>query len=133
MAFVVLAVCALTVLIGAVGLISPASLEVMTDFAPTTAGLYFAAGLRVVLGVALYMVAPKTRAPRTLRVFGVILVVAGLLLPFLGVGFIRGIMDWWLSLGTGIMRAWSVMAIAFGVLLAYAVFPATRKTGSLPG
>ena len=108
-------------------MVSPASLGDMVNFVTTPAGLYTAAGIRILLGVALLVVASRSRVPKTLRVFGVILIVAGLILPFLGVEFIRGIIDWWLALGTGILRAWGVTAILVSALLAYAVTPGKNQ------
>ncbi len=123
MIFVVYAFCVLTAVLGAVGMVSPASLEGISSFAPTPIGLYTAAGIRILLGVALMVVASRSRVPKTLWAFGMFLVVAGLMLPFLGVEFIRGIIDWWLALGPGFLRAWGVTSILFSALLAYAVTP----------
>ncbi len=127
MIIVVLAFCVLMAVLGAVAMVAPASLVEMASFVITPAGLYTAAGVRVLLGVAMLVIASRSRVPKTLRVFGVILIVAGLILPFLEVEFIRGIMDWWLALGPGVVRTWGVMAILVGALLAYAVTPGKNQ------
>ena len=51
----------------------------------TPAGLYAIAVLRVAIGLLFVLAAPSSRAPRTLRVLGLIVIVAGLATPWFGV------------------------------------------------
>ncbi len=123
MAFVVFALGILTAALGAVVVVAPEVLVSIIQFIETPAGLYVAAASRVLFGLALFFAAPTSRAPRTLRVLGVVFISAGLLLPFFGIERLRSYIDWWLALGPGFFRGWAVVALAFGAALAYAVFP----------
>ena len=123
MIFVVYLVCAFIVLMGLVGVVSPAMLESYVLQLTTPAGVYFAAGFRLVFGTALYLCAPDSKAPRTIRVLGIITIIVGVMLPFLGVEFMRGIMEWWLGHGNELLRVWGVVAMAIAAGFAYVVTP----------
>ena len=127
MVLVALAMCVLVAVFGAVGVVFP---EVLVGgirvFSETATGLYVAAGIRLVFGVALFFAAPTSRAPRTLRVLGVVVIVAGLAMPVVGIEFFRSQVDWWSTRGPGFHRAWGVFALLFSALLAYALVPRSR-------
>ena len=59
----------------------------------TPAGLYAAAGLRLVLGTALFLAAPTSRTPKMLRILGVVIFVAGLATPLIGIDHARVIVE----------------------------------------
>ena len=48
----------------------------------TPAGLYAIAALRIAIGLVFVLAAPASQAPRTLRVLGLIVILAGLTTPF---------------------------------------------------
>ena len=119
MTFVALAFSALIVALGVLGLVSPSvSVRVVRRF-QTLAGLYFAAALRLVMGVAMFFAAPDSRAPEVLRTLGAIIVVAGLITPFVGTERYAKLVDWWASKGPVLVRGQGAFAIILGVLLAY--------------
>ena len=127
MVFVALAACVLGAALGSVGVVYPEALVgVIRIFFETPTGLYVAAGIRLVFGVALFFAAPTSRAPRTLRVLGVVVIVAGLAMPVVGIEFFRSQVDWWSTRGPGFHRAWGVFALVFSALLAYALVPRSR-------
>jgi len=107
--------------VGMVGLVSPDSLIAVGRHVITPVGLYAIAVLRVGIGLLLIRVAPISRAPRTLRACGAVVVVAGLLTPLFGVDRIRAILEWEATQGTALVRAGAVMAAAAGGFLAFAV------------
>jgi hypothetical protein len=113
--------------LGALGLISPMRLlDIVRHFQSPT-GLYAAGALRVVLGGALLFAAPSSRAPKVLRILGVIILVAGLFTPLIGVERVHRLMDWWSTQGAVFMRVWATFALALGLFLAYAVVPKERR------
>ena len=57
----------------------------------TYAGLYAIAALRIAIGLGVVLVAPRSRATRTLRVLGVILIIAGLSMPWFDVARALGV------------------------------------------
>jgi hypothetical protein len=123
MAFVALILSLFVAVIGALGVASPARLLRVVRRFQTPRGLYFAAALRLVLGVALFFVAPTSRAPEILRLLSVIIIAAGLVTPFFGLERFRRLLDWWSARGPGFVRAWAGFAFAFGLWLAYALIP----------
>jgi len=88
--------------------------------------MYFGAGFRLIFGVSLLMSAAKSRTPDVLRVLGWVFIVAGLLIPVIGFEFFSSAIDSFLSLGRWAARVWGVVALAFGLAIAYSVAPRSR-------
>jgi len=105
--------------VGLVGVAAPARVIAFTRFWQNPGALWLAAGIRVAMGVALYLVAPETRAPQVFQAFGILVVVAGVLLPFLGRERIGRLIDWWAALPEGMIRGWALFAVLLGVLILY--------------
>jgi len=107
--------------LGVLGIVAPSKLiEVVRKFENPT-GLYVAAGLRLLFGVALFFAASMSRAPDALRVLGVIVIIAGVATPFFGLKRFRKLLDWWSSRGESFIRCWAAIALLFGLLLLYAL------------
>jgi len=121
MSVVVIVVGLLITAIGLLGLVSPERLIHFVKSVQTPAGLYSAAGLRVLLGVALWFAAPASRAPDVLRILAVLVFVAGLITPSFGLERSRKLLEWWWSRGGAFIRVWGCIASAFGLLLIYSV------------
>lgn len=109
--------------LGALGVVSPAGLLGVVRRFESPAGLYAAAVLRLVLGVALFLAAPTSRAPGVVRVLSILIFVSGLITPLLGLERFRRLLDWWSARGPAFRRAWASLALVFGLWLAYAVIP----------
>jgi len=123
MAWVAVVLSLLIACVGALGVASPERLLDLVRRFQTPTGLWAAAAIRVVLGLALFLAAPASRAPETLRILGPAVVVIGLVTPLFGIERYRRLLDWWASRGAGFLRAWAAVALAFGLLLAWAVLP----------
>jgi hypothetical protein len=126
MSFVALAVGLAIAVLGVLGIAWPESLASILRHSQSTAGVYFGAGLRVVLGISLLLSARRSRTPDILRVLGVVFLVAGLVGPLLGLEFLRSGIDVFLSLGRGASAAWGVIALGLGLFIAWAVTPRSR-------
>ena len=111
------------VAVGAIGFVSPAKLFHIVRKFQSSAGLYVAAGFRVVFGSALFFAADSSRAPEVIRVVGIIVLVSGLITPLFGVDRFRRILNWWSTRPSAFQRAWAGFALVFGLLCAYAVAP----------
>jgi hypothetical protein len=107
--------------VGVVGLVSPASLITIGRYVITPVGVYVIAVLRVGIGLLLILVAPISRAPKTLRALGTVVVVAGLSTPLFGVERIRAILEWEAMQGPALLRASAVVALAAGGFIMLAV------------
>ncbi len=105
------------------GIVVPTVLLAVSRPFLTPLGLYAAAGIRLVFGAALFLAAPGSRAPTTLRILGVVVLVAGIVTPFVGVDRARAVVDWWMGQGTTLVRLWATVALAIGLFLASAVRP----------
>jgi hypothetical protein len=106
--------------IGAVGVVAPSVLLDLGDSLINPTVLYIAAGVRVFFGAVLLWVAAASRTPKTLRVIGALLVLAGVFTPFFGIEHSREMVDWVLAQGLMFTRAWAGVAVGLGLFIVYA-------------
>ena len=119
----------LIVAVGAVGIIAPSRLVWIAEHSVTSGAFYLIATARVVFGLVLISVASVSRAPKTLRVLGYLILIVGIttaLTGLLAIGRARAIIDWWLQQGLGVVRLTGVLVLALGGFVAYACAPARR-------
>jgi hypothetical protein len=119
---------------GTTGIIVPSSLAWVGEHSLRPGAFYLIAAMRVVFGGALVFAAPASRAPRTVRVLGYVVVVAGLATALVGLVAMdraRGIVEWALQHGSGFGRLAGVLIAALGGFVAYACAP-VRRAGSVP-
>jgi hypothetical protein len=121
-----LLVALLMALIGLTGIVSPETLGSLGRHAVTPTGLYVVAAIRIGIGIMLMLVAPVSRVPRTLRVMGIIAIIAGVATPLIGVETSRRVLDGWLAHGYVCVRLLAGIAIVLGGFLTYAVAPRRR-------
>ena len=108
---------------GVLGVAAPSALLELGRSLQSASALYVAAAVRVAFGAILIWAAPNSRTPRTLRILGIFIIIAGLVTPFFGVERSRAILDWWSTQGSFFTRAWPIVAIGFGFFIAYATSP----------
>ena len=125
MTFVALILCLLITAIVAVGVVSPSRLLRILRKAQKPRGLLLLGILRVVLGIALIFSAPASRAPGFLGIAGVIVIIRGVILPFIGVERVRRILDRLAAQGSTFIRGWALLAMV--VLLWVVIFFQVRK------
>jgi uncharacterized membrane protein len=113
--------------IGVIGVAAPSVLLEVGQSLQTLNVLYTVAAVRVIFGAVLLWVAPASRTPKTLRVFGVLIVIAGVLTPFIGVERSRALLDWWSTQGLWFTRVWAGVAVVFGLFIVYAVTTPRRS------
>jgi len=123
MAFVAFILGSLTALAGTIGLFAPNVLASMTTAFYGLLGLTLAAVIRLVLGAALFVAAPDSRAPLVFRALGAVMFGVGLLTPLIGVERFDDLIDWWAALDPLIARTWSACAATMGGLIAYGIIP----------
>ncbi len=109
------------VALGLIGVAAPDTLLDISRHLVTRPGLYAVAAFRVAYGALLIAIARGSRMPRTVRVVGIIVVIAGLLTPLFGVDRAHAYIGWLASQGPAIVRLVGCAAAAFGLLLVYAV------------
>ncbi len=113
--------------LGVVALFTPSVLLELARRIATPEGLYLAAAIRIGFAALLLAVAGRSRSPVGLRVLGVLTLIAGLVTPFIGAERAQEAIVWWSSRGALPVRLWSVVAIAFGLFMAWAVTPERRR------
>ncbi len=113
-----------SLLMGVWGVLAPSRLADFATRFGSKGGLWVAAAIRLVFGLALWFAAPASRAPLLLQVLGVIALVAAVVLPFMGVDRFKRLIDWWTGLSPAAMRFNSLFAIAFGAAVLWALLPA---------
>ena len=126
LAFVV-GLCIVTV--GGVGILAPSGLVWIAQHTVTSGAFYLIAAVRVAFGLVLISVASASRAPKSVRVLGYVILIAGIttaLTGLLAIGRARAIIDWWFQQGIGVVRLTGVLALALGGFIAYACAPARR-------
>lgn len=84
---------------GLLGFISPGMLISMVRRFAGPLGVYAAAGIRLIMGLALYLSAPVSRIPHAVRALGDITLAAGAVTPFFGPERFRAALAWWSARG----------------------------------
>ena len=118
------------VAIGALGVAGPAVLLELGRTLQTPSALYVVAAIRIVFGAVLLAVASGSRMPRTLRVLGIVIIIAGLLTPFFGVERTQAVLRWWSSQDPLLVRALAGVAIVFGIFIIHVVRRPRRGDGA---
>ena len=93
----------------------------------TPAGLYAIAVLRIAIGLVFVLAAPASRAPRTVRVLGLFVIIAGLSTPWFGVARAGAVLNWFASAGPLLMRLDAALGMALGGFLVYVFRAPTRR------
>jgi uncharacterized membrane protein len=115
--------------VGAVGVLAPSGLVWAAHYVLTPGSFYIIAAVRVVFGLVLISVASGSRAPRTLRVLGYVIVIAGMATALTGLVAMdraRTVIEWWLQHGSRVIRLAGLAVLALGGFIAYACAPARR-------
>lgn len=83
--------------------------------------LWFAVGIRLLLGWALIEVAPLSRCPLAMSVLGWVAVLAAVAVLVLGRQRIDRFIAWGVARPAWLLRGWCVLGIAFGGFIVWAV------------
>jgi len=114
---------------GAVGIFAPSGFVRIAQHFVTSGAFFVAATFRVAFGLVLISVASVSRAPKTLRFLGWLILIAGIATALTGLVAIeraRAIIEWWSQQGSGVFRLTSVLVLALGGFVAYACAPTRR-------
>lgn len=111
---------------GLTGIFCPDCLVRIGHYSFTPVGLYVVALLRVAIGLVFFLAAPASRAPKTLRILGVVVCVAGVATAFLTVERAQVLLDWWSANGHTFVRFGAGVALLLGSLIAYLTVPVRR-------
>ena len=118
---------ALVIIGSAIGFAAPDLRLLLERSVMTPAGFYAIAALRIAIGVVFVLAAPASRAPRTVRVLGFIVIIAGLMTPWFGVARARAVLNWLASAGPWWMRLDAGVGVALGGFLVYVFRTPTQR------
>lgn len=103
-----------------VGVIFPAKLTGLAPwFLKLRGALWIAVVARLAIGALLIQSAPDSRFPLAFQILGWVMVVAALLIPFIGIVRLTRLVDWVIAWPPMAMRAWLILGFAFGAFLVY--------------
>lgn len=114
---IVLLVAVLLLLFGLTGVLWPAGLTDIARWTFSPKGLYTGAGLRVLIGALLIVAAGATAMPKTVRVIGAIIFVAGTLTALLSVDTAQRMAAWFFDNGEDRVRLMACIPLAIGLFL----------------
>jgi hypothetical protein len=111
-----------TIVVGIVGVISPASLTTIRRlYFATPAGLYSAGAVRVAMGLVVILAAPIARAPKTLRAVGTVMCLQALTALLLGPDRARAVLEWETIQDIALLRVGAAVSLGIGAFVAFAV------------
>jgi hypothetical protein len=122
-----LAIGALVILGSAISFAAPDLRLSLERSVMTPAGFYAIAAMRIAIGLVFVLAAPASRAPRTLRVLGLIVIFAGLMTPGFGVARAQVVVNRLASAGPLLMRLDAGVGMAMGGFLVYVFRAPTRR------
>jgi hypothetical protein len=108
------------------GLVRPEGMARMVRYAFSPSGLYVVAIVRLAIGLIFFLGASGSRAPRTMRIIGVMICVVSVALAFFTVEYGDALREWWAINGSGFVPWGSVFAFFLGAFVAYATAPRRR-------
>jgi hypothetical protein len=109
--------------IGAVSAVWPDIVLTWARELATPNGLFVAAAVRVVFGAALLLGAPTSRAPRLLRVFGLLIFAVGLATPLLGTERALGTLATLSQDRGALMRITGTVVFVLGCIFVWSLSP----------
>jgi hypothetical protein len=125
--FLALPVGVLLIIQGLLGILAPDVFVGVVRLFQSPSMIYVAAALRIAIGSVLLCAVTGSRLPMFLRIFGALIVIGGVLTPFVGVQFAHTILAFWSSRGPGLVRLFALVSLVLGLLTLYAVSPMRRN------
>jgi hypothetical protein len=118
---------ACVIVAGAISFAAPDLRLSLERSAMTPAGLYAIAALRIAIGLVFVFTAPSSRTPRTVRMLGASVIIAGIMTPWFGVARGRTVLDWLATAGPLVVRLDAAVGIALGGFLVSAYRRPARR------
>jgi len=114
---IALFIAALLVLFGLTGVLWPEGPMQLATYSFTSTGLYVISAVRIILGGLLIVAASATRTPKTIRVIGVIVLVAGIATALIPAERALAMKDMWLARGPDTFRIAACFPLAVGIFI----------------
>ena len=117
----------LLVLLGLTGVFWPEGLMQLAVYSFTGSGLYVIGAARIILGGLLVLAASATRTPKTVRVIGLIVLVAGIATALIPAERALAMKEMWVSRGPEPLRIAACFPLAVGIFIALSALTKPRK------
>ena len=108
---------------GLVATCQPQSVITIAYHMLTPSVLYTRAAVRIGIGLLLVAVASASRMKKTIRGLGMIVLLAGMATPIVGVDHARAVLDWCAREGAWPLRVSGCVAFCIGAFIVYAFSP----------
>src|SRR5690349_21425736 len=118
---------ALILALGVLALIAPPRFAALVAWFQVVPRLYFAAAIRLGVGVTFLLAFNSSRGRLGLFFLGIVMAAGGIATPFIGQGLARPILDAWRNGGDAVVRGWGVAAIVLGTFCLWALGPRTPE------
>jgi uncharacterized membrane protein YidH (DUF202 family) len=115
---IALFIAALMVLLGLTGVLWPEGLMQLATYSFSRTGMYVVAAARIVIGALLFFAASSTRTPKTVRVIGIIILLAGIGTALIPLERALEMKDWWIARGPDMLRIAACLPLAVGLFIA---------------
>jgi hypothetical protein len=125
---IALLIAALMVLLGLTGVLWPEGVMPLMLYSFSRGGIYAAAAIRIILGGLLFFAATPTRTPKTIRVVGLILVIAGIATALIPLDRAQSIKDWWVTRGPDTIRIVACFPLVAGIFIGLSALTKERKS-----
>ena len=129
---IVLVIAVLLLLLGLTGVLWPTGLTDVARWTFSPKGLYTGAGVRVLIGALLIVCAGATAMPKTVRVIGAVIFVAGTLTALLSVDTAQRMAAWFFDNGEDRVRMMACLPLAVGLFLGGITFFKNRNVPASP-
>ena len=109
-------------LIAAMGvglMVSPTAFRWVANKFVEQGWLYIAVTIRVVIGVLFILAAPETAYPDAIYALGVLFIIAGVFLIFLGKKRLAQILAWWMQHTDKVLRFGALLVVVFGLTIIF--------------
>ena len=116
-----LILCAAIAAMGVLIILKPALTHEWTQLFANKSGMWTATAIRAVLALGLFAAAPESKAPLLLRILGLIILTAAIVMPILGIDRHRRMIEWWLARKRSVEMMCGAAAFVFGLLLIYLI------------
>jgi uncharacterized membrane protein len=128
MKVIALFIAILIILLGLTGVLWPEGLMDLVKYSFTSTGIFVAAITRMVMGAVLLVVAPAARTPKTIRVIGVLIFLAGVATALTSGERAQLLKDWMVERGPDFLRIAACLPLAAGFFILVATLTKRRNS-----
>ena len=114
-----LILCAAIAATGVATLVKPHLVHDLTRLFLDKTGMWIATTIRIVLALGLFAAASDSKSPMLLRILGLLILIAAILIPILGLDRHRRLLEWWLARSRSVELLAGAAEIVFGIGLIY--------------